>query len=76
MSGNGRVILTASSGTEEAWEHARLRHGLLTYRVIEALLGAPDVIDGTSIRLFRILEYVTRSVVDDALSIGRKQRSR
>ncbi len=40
MSGQGRVVLTASSAAQEAWENGRLGHGFLTYHLIDALVGA------------------------------------
>ncbi len=40
MAGVGRLILAASTGDQEAWEDPRLGHGLLTYHLIQALLGA------------------------------------
>ena len=73
MSGQGRIILTASNADQEAWEHAGLGHGFLTYHLIEALLGPPSVVDGDRIRLLRLLEHVTRSVVDTAQAIGKEQ---
>ena len=73
MSGQGRVILTASNATQEAWEHAALGHGFLTYHLIEALLGIPAIAEGGSVRLLRVLEYVTRSVINAAASIGKDQ---
>jgi len=37
LAGNGRIIFTASSATEPAWEHGRYGHGMLTYFLMEAL---------------------------------------
>jgi helicase len=73
MAGDGRVMLTASGATEEAWEHAALGHGYLTYHLIEALTGAaqPEVTDRVS--LLRVLEFVTSSVVSSARSGGASQ---
>lgn len=73
MSGEGRVILTASTASEEAWEHPSLGHGYLTYHLLEALLGAPEVADGDSIRLLRVLEHVARTVVASARAGGASQ---
>lgn len=73
LSGEGRVILAASAAHEPAWESARLRHGLLTFHVMEGLLGAPGVVEGDRIPLFRVLEYVTRSVVTSARELGQEQ---
>jgi helicase len=61
MAGVGRLILAASTGDQEAWEDPRLGHGLLTYHLIQALLGsaAPG---GRQIRLYDLLAYVVREV--------------
>ena len=49
ISGQGRVILTASGPTQKAWESPRLGHGFLTLHLLEALArtggnprGRPD----------------------------------
>ena len=66
MSGDGRVILTASTASEEAWEHPSLGHGYLTYHLLEALLGSDCVVDGETVRLLRVLDHVAKSVVTSA----------
>ena len=43
MAGTGRLILTASTASQPAYEDARLGHGLLTYHLLQALLGPEDV---------------------------------
>lgn len=73
MSGNGRLILTASTATEAAWENAKLRHGLLTYHLIEALLGAEEVPEAGKLSVYRVLEFVTRRVIDYSAQIGKLQ---
>jgi helicase len=45
LSGDGRLIVTASGPTEPAYESPLLRHGFLTYYVLEALQGAKEVED-------------------------------
>jgi uncharacterized caspase-like protein len=44
LAGDGRLIFTASSADEPAYEHNRFGHGFLTYYLIEALCGAEEVI--------------------------------
>lgn len=73
MAGDGRVILTASSATEEAWEHPALGHGYLTYHLIEALTGGADIGNDDRLALLRVLEVVTRSVVSSARAGGASQ---
>ncbi len=73
MSGQGRVVLTASSASQEAWENGRLGHGFLTYHLIDALLGAGGADQGSTLRLLRVLDHVTQAVVRAADEIGRQQ---
>ena len=74
MAGEGRLILTASTAQEPAWEMARLRHGLLTHYLLEALQGVEEVQEGQKLPVLRLLEHVTRRVIDAAASMGRNQR--
>ncbi|MDP9471983.1 MAG: caspase family protein, partial [Chloroflexota bacterium] len=73
LSGEGRLILTASSATEEAWEHQRLGHGLLTYYLLEALQGAEEVRQAGKISVLRLLDYVSQRVTDGAAQFGKPQ---
>jgi replicative superfamily II helicase len=61
MAGTGRLILAAATGDQEAWEDPRLRHGLLTYHLLQALLGA-GAGDGGLVRIYDLLGFVTREV--------------
>ncbi len=73
LSGNGRLIFTASAATEEAFELPRLRHGLMTYYLLEALEGAEEVRQAGKIAVYQLLQYVTQRVTDSAAQIGRSQ---
>jgi replicative superfamily II helicase len=73
LSGDGRLIVTASGPTEAAYESPRLRHGFLTYYLLEALQGAEEVQDAGRIPVYRLLEYITRRVVDAADKVGHPQ---
>ncbi|MFB4285506.1 DEAD/DEAH box helicase [Nonomuraea sp. MTCD27] len=61
MAGTGRLILAAATGEQEAWEDPHLGHGLLTYHLLQALLGAAAG-DGGQVRLYDLLAFVTREV--------------
>jgi helicase len=74
ISGQGRVILTASGPTERAWENSRLGHGYLTLYLLEALQGPPEIRDGDRIAILRMLDYVVRRVVDAARQIRKEQQ--
>ncbi len=73
LAGEGRLILTASSPTEEAWENGRVGHGLLTYHLLEALKGTDEVRSAGKIPVLGLLQHVTRSVIDAAREIGATQ---
>jgi helicase len=45
LSGEGRLVLTAASASEPAWELGGSSHGLLTFYLLEALQGAEEVRD-------------------------------
>jgi replicative superfamily II helicase len=68
ISGRGRLVLTAATSTQRAWESGRYRHGLLTYHLIQALQGVEEVVDAGKVQVYRLLEYVTRRVSADAAS--------
>ena len=73
LAGNGRIIFTASSATESAWEYVRYGHGLLTYFLMEALRGPAELLDAGRLSLYRLLDYVTARVKDTAYRIGQFQ---
>lgn len=73
LSGEGRLIFTASGSTEPAYENQRFGHGFLTYFLLEALKGAEEVVDAGKLSVYRMLDYVTRRVIDAARQIGRPQ---
>lgn len=74
ISGDGRLILTASSATQAALENNRYRHGLMTYHLMNALQGAAEVLDAGRVSIHRVFEYVIRHVIDDAKTFGRDQQ--
>lgn len=73
LSGNGRLILTASSATEPAWENSQIGHGFLTYYLLQALQGAEEVRQAGKVSIYRLLEYVTQQVINAAAQLGEPQ---
>jgi replicative superfamily II helicase len=73
ISGEGRVVLTASGPTQRAWENSRIGHGFLTFHLLEALQGPEEIREGDRIGLLRLLDFVVRRVVDAAQQIRREQ---
>ena len=73
LAGDGRIIFTASSANEPAYEHNRFGHGFLTHYLLEALCGAEEVVSAGRLSVYRLLEYVTGRVRAAADLIGRPQ---
>jgi helicase len=74
LSGNGRLILTASTAAQPAWEIQRVGHGLLTWFVIEALCGAPEVVKNGKIPVLMLLQHVSERVSTEAAQFGKAQQ--
>jgi len=74
LSGNGRLIFTASSATEPAWESNRYKHGFLTYHLIEALIGVEEIQESGKIDIYALLKYVTEKVISSVAQIGKVQQ--
>lgn len=73
MVGEGRLILTASSATEEALELQSLQHGVLTYFLMEALQGAEEVRENGKVSIYRLLNFVTTQVISATAQRGHVQ---
>jgi helicase len=73
ISGQGRLIITASAANEPAWENPRTGHGYFTHFLLEALQGADGVVESGRLPVFRLLEFVTRRVIDAAHQFGHPQ---
>jgi len=74
LSGNGRVIITASAADEPAWESSKTGHGFFTHYLLEALQGAKEVRKAGKVAVLRLLDYVTERVTADAAHLGKSQR--
>lgn len=73
LAGHGRLVITASSAVEPAYENPRLGHGFLTYYLLEGLQGADPVRQRDRVSVYRLLEYVTQQVIAAADAIGQPQ---
>jgi len=74
MSGEGKLVLTASTGLQPAWEDSRRGHGYLTLYLLEGLQGAEEVRVGDKLSIYRLLEYVSTRVESAAAALGEVQR--
>ena len=73
MSGEGRLIITASAANEPAWENPRTGHGYFTHFLLQALQGAEGVVESDRLPVFRLLEFITRRVADAVRQFGHPQ---
>jgi hypothetical protein len=73
MSGTGRLIITASAANEPAWENPRTGHGYFTHFLLEAMQGVEGVVESGRLPVYRLLEFVTRRVIDAARQFGHPQ---
>lgn len=73
IAGKGRIVLAASAPNEQAFEDVGLGHGLLTYELLVALRGAPEVLSAGKIDIYKLLEHVTRRVIDASAALHREQ---
>ena len=73
LAGDGRLILTASTANQPAWENPKIGHGLLTHFLLEALRGAEEVRKAGKVSVYRLLGYVTERVIDAARGFGARQ---
>jgi helicase len=62
IAGSGRVIVTASTAEQEAWEDPRLGHGYLTYFLIQGFLDSGEIAKQDRIDLHDLLKYITDNV--------------
>ena len=60
--GTGRVLLTASTAEQEAFEDLRLGHGYLTYFLLQALMGNSPRSTAGAVHLLDLLRDVTTQV--------------
>ena len=58
----GRLLLSASSEGEEAFESPQLEHGVFTHFLLEGLNGAADVNGDYHVTVWELYEYVTARV--------------
>jgi helicase len=66
MAGTGRLILTASTAEQPAYEDPIVGHGLLTYHLLQALLGPDEVVENGQVSIYSLLSYVTTKVIANA----------
>ena len=71
--GEGRVVITASEGTQRAAELPSLGHGAFTYFLLEGLKGKADSNLDNVVELWEIWQYLDKKITDTVHNAGGKQ---
>ncbi|HTP13351.1 MAG TPA: caspase family protein [Bacteroidota bacterium] len=71
--GSGRIAITSSDGREQSLEDPKLKHGIFTYRLIEAIKGKADYNGDGIVMADEIARYVKETVPNDARERSHKQ---
>ncbi|WP_409465403.1 DEAD/DEAH box helicase [Amycolatopsis sp. GA6-003] len=75
VSGAGRVYITAAGADQEAREDSRHGHGVLTHFVLQALMGAEEVVENGRVSLLRMFSFVQDRVAAAASSSRRSPQT-
>ncbi|MFD8097277.1 DEAD/DEAH box helicase [Streptomyces malaysiensis] len=59
---DGYFVIAAAGRDQEAFEEQNVRHGLLSYYLIQGLLGHSDAVDDGEVYIFKLAHYVSKSV--------------
>lgn len=73
LSGEGRVIITASKPDELSLETDKLGHGIFTYYLAEGLKGKADFNNDGFVTVDELYKYVSGNVTREARSMGGAQ---
>lgn len=71
--GAGRMTITSSDGREQSLEDAKLKHGIFTYRLLEALKGKADYNGDGMVMADEVAKYIKEHVPNDARELSHKQ---
>jgi tetratricopeptide (TPR) repeat protein len=73
LEGSGSITITSSNGKEQSLEDATLRHGIFTYRLLEAVKGKADYNEDGIVMADEIARYIKEKVPSDARERSHKQ---
>lgn len=62
----GRLVFSASSESQDAFESDELKHGIFSYYLLEGLRGAADATGDGRVTAWELYEYVARTVPERA----------
>ncbi|MDL2125008.1 MAG: caspase family protein [Deltaproteobacteria bacterium] len=70
LSGEGRVVITASKPEELSFESDELKHGIFTYYLAEGLKGKADINEDGFVTVDELYSYVSKQVTREARQLG------
>jgi hypothetical protein len=73
LEGSGSMTITSSDGKEQSLEDAKLKHGIFTYRLLEAIRGKADINGDGTVMADEIAKYIQQTVPNDARERSHKQ---
>lgn len=71
--GAGKMTITSSDGREQSLEDEKLKHGIFTYRLLEAIKGRADHNSDGIVMADEIARYIKETVPNDARERSHKQ---
>lgn len=71
--GEGTMTITSSNGREQSLEDEKLKHGIFTYRLLEALKGKADYNGDGIVMADEVAKYIKETVPNDARERSHKQ---
>ena len=73
LEGAGSITITSSNGKEQSLEDDKLKHGIFTYRLLEAIKGKADRNADGIVMADEIAQYIKENVPNDARERSHKQ---
>jgi len=71
--GSGTITIKSSEGIEQSIEDAKLKHGIFTFRLLQALRGIADYNNDGIVMADEIARYIKETVPNDARDRGMTQ---
>jgi tetratricopeptide (TPR) repeat protein len=73
LEGSGSITITSSDGKEQSLEDSKLKHGIFTFRLLEAIKGKADINGDGTVMADEIAKYIQETVPNDARERSHKQ---
>ena len=70
--GEGRVVIAAAKPEQRSWEDEKLKHGVFTYHLLEALRGKADANGDGYVSIQEVAAYLQREVPRTVKLLGKE----